>query len=243
MPFHQRMSYLGELDIDCRQGGFWVTPEQLRQLQHNLPAQPCLLGLDDYRSTAVLMLLLLLEGEHHFVLQERHPEIPQGGEICFPGGVFDPGQDADLEQTALRETVEELGIGRDRISMVGHLGTLVTSMGVTVDAYVGIGRFKGLEELRINDSEVRSVFTVPVSFFENAPPEEYEAVVRVHPVCVDERTGQNVVLFPAGHLGLPERYTRPWGATRQRILVYRAGQHMVWGITARLIYELIGRMK
>jgi hypothetical protein len=44
-------------------------------------------------------------------------------------------------------------------------------------------------------------------------------------------------------LGLPERYTRPWGANRHRILVYRAGQRMVWGITARLIYELIRMMK
>lgn len=220
-----------------------MTPEQLRQLHKNLPAQPYLLGLDDYRSTAVLMLLLLLDGEYHFVLQERHPEIPQGGEICFPGGLFDPDQDADLEQTAIRETVEELGIPQDWITTVGALGTLVTSMGATVDAYVGIGRFKGLEELRINDSEIKSAFIVPVSFFENSLPEKYEAVVRVHPTCVDERTGQDVALFPAGHLGLPERYTRPWGTTRHRILVYRAGKRLVWGITARLIYELVRRMK
>lgn len=220
-----------------------MTPEQLRHLHDNLPAQPCLLGMEDYRSTAVLMLLLLLDGEYHFVLQERHPEIPQGGEICFPGGLFDPDHDADTEQTAIRETVEELGIPQERIAVVGALGTLVTSMGSTVDAYVGIGRLKGLEELRINDREVNSVFTVPVSYFENTPPEEHETVVRVHPTCVDERTGQETILFPAGQLGLPERYTRPWGAGRHRILVYRVGQRMVWGITARLIYELVRRMK
>jgi hypothetical protein len=60
---------------------------------------------------------------------------------------------------------------------------------------------------------------------------------------VDERTGLETILFPAGQLGLPERYSRPWGATRHRILVYRAGQRMVWGITAQLIYELIRRIK
>ena len=170
-----------------------MTPEQLRRLHDNLPAQPCLLGLEDYRSTAVLMLLLLLDGEYHFVLQERHPEIPQGGEICFPGGLFDPDHDADTEQTAIRETVEELGIPQERIAVVGALGTLVTSMGATVDAYVGIGWLKGLEELRINGSEVNSVFTVPVSYFENTPPEEYKTVVREHPTCVDERTGHHSV--------------------------------------------------
>ncbi len=220
-----------------------MTPAQLKQLQNNLPEQPGLLGREDYRSTAVLMLMMLLNGEYHFVLQERHPEIPQGGEICFPGGLFDSGLDANTGQTAIRETVEELGIPQERIAMVGALGTLVTSMGATVDAYVGVGRFKGLDELRINDSEVRAVFSIPVSCFESAPPEEYQVLVQVHPTHVDERTGQETILFPAGQLGLPERYSRPWGVTRHRILVYRAGGHMVWGITARLIYELVRRLK
>ena len=219
-----------------------MTPGQLKQLLNNLPAQPCLLGLDDYRSAAVLMLLLLLDGEYHFVLQERHPEIPQRGEICFPGGLFDSDHDVDTWQTAIRETVEELGLTPDQIDVVGALGTLVTSMGAIVDAYVGIGRFKGLEELRINASEVNSVFTVPVACFENMLPEEHEVAVCVHPTWVDD-TGQETILFPAGQLGLPERYTRPWGAVRHRILVYRAGQHMVWGMTARLIFELIRLMK
>jgi 8-oxo-dGTP pyrophosphatase MutT (NUDIX family) len=218
-----------------------MTPEQLRPLQKNLSAQPELLGREDYRSTAVLLLLMLLDNEYQFVLQERHPEIPQGGEICFPGGLFDPGQDADTEQTAIRETVEELGITPERITMVGALGTLFTSM-ATVDAYVGVGGFQGLDELRINSSEVESVFAIPVSRFESGPPQEYQALVRVHPVRLDERTGQETVLFPAAELGLPERYTRPWGANRHRILVYRVDGHTVWGITARLIYEFIRRL-
>lgn len=220
-----------------------MRPEHLEQLRNNLAAQPGLLARDEYVNTAVLMLLLLREGEYHFVLQERSPEIPQGGEICFPGGMFDPGQDADLEQTAVRETVEELGIAPERISVVGALGTLVASMGATVDAYLGIARIRGLDELRINRSEVQSVFTIPVAHFEDSQPEEYQTLVRVHPSCIDEETGQETILFPAGQLGLPERYRRPWGSARSRILVYRVDGHMVWGITAKLIHELLQMLR
>jgi 8-oxo-dGTP pyrophosphatase MutT (NUDIX family) len=188
------------------------------------------------------MLLMLLDGEYHFVLQERQPKIHQGGEICFPGGVFDSGQDEDTVQTAIRETVEELGIPEEQVLMVGALGALDTSMGAIVDAYVGVYLHQGLDQLQINSSEVNSVFTIPVSHFENAPPEEYQALVRVHPTYTDECTGQERILFPAGQLGLPERYTRPWDSGGYRILVYRMGPRMIWGVTARLIYELIRRM-
>ncbi len=220
-----------------------MIPEQLEPLQHRLSDQPGLLGREDFISTAVLMLLMLLDGEYHFLLEERPLEIRQGGEICFPGGQFDPARDTNTRQTATRETSEELGIPEERVTVVGALGTLINAAGIAVDAYVGLGLFRGLDELQINDSEVKSVFTIPVSRFESASPEEYHALGRMHPTCVDERTGQERILLPAGQLGLPERYTRPWGATQHRILVYHLDGHTVWGITARLIYELIRRLK
>jgi 8-oxo-dGTP pyrophosphatase MutT (NUDIX family) len=221
-----------------------MTPEQMNGLQYNLSAQPGLLGREDYRSAAVLMLLMLRDGEYHFVLEERHPEIRQGGEISFPGGQFDLGRDVDTGQTAIRETVEELGIPEERLSVVGALGTLVNAAaGMTVDAYVGVGMFQDLDELQINDSEVKSVFAVPVSGFERSSPEEYHTLVQVHPTCVDESTGQERILLPAEQLGLPERYTRPWGTTQHRVLVYHIDGYMVWGTTARLIYEMIRRLK
>ncbi|WP_028990910.1 NUDIX hydrolase [Thermacetogenium phaeum] len=220
-----------------------MTGEQLMQLQHRLSDRPGLLGREDHLNTAVLMLLMPVDGEYHFVLEERQLEIPQGGEICFPGGAFDPEQDADTVQTAIRETVEELGIAKERLELLGALGTLYTSMGAIVDAYVGVCRLRGLDELRINTSEVKSAFTIPVSRFENTSPEEYRALVRVHPTYTEENTGQVRILFPSAELGLPKRYSRPWGSRTHRILVYRMGPRIVWGVTARLIYELLRRMR
>ena len=61
----------------------------------------------------------------------RHP-----GEISFPGGRQDPGE--DLRETALRETEEEVGLPREDVELVGALppvGTFVT--GYRVHPFVG----------------------------------------------------------------------------------------------------------
>jgi coenzyme A diphosphatase NUDT7 len=135
-----------------------MTREQLMLLQHKLSDQPTLLDREDHVNTGVLMLLKFLNNEYHFVLEERQLEIRQGGEICFPGGVFEPKQDTDTGQTAVRETVEELGIPEEQLELIGALGTLHTSMGAIVDAYVGVCHLQNLDELQINPSEVKSGF-------------------------------------------------------------------------------------
>jgi hypothetical protein len=112
-----------------------------------------------------------------------------------------------------------------------------------VDAFVGIADIKSLDEIEPNRDEVASVFSVPVSFFEAHAPREYHALLKVHPTDVDETTGKEVVLFPALELGLPERYTKPWGGMKHMIYVYDVGQEMIWGITARFVVDIVNRLK
>jgi 8-oxo-dGTP pyrophosphatase MutT (NUDIX family) len=210
-------------------------------LKDNLPDCPNILGKNDYRNTAILVLLAFLNGEYHFIFQKRGPNVRQNGEVSFPGGGCHP-EDVSVQATAVRETVEEMGIPADRLNIIGQLDTLIAPLGATVDAFVAIADIRGLDEFRPNADEVSAVFSVPVSFFETHEPQRFEAALRVHPSVIDEETGEETVLFPARELGLPERYARPWGNLRHTILLYRVGQETIWGVTARFVADVVARI-
>jgi 8-oxo-dGTP pyrophosphatase MutT (NUDIX family) len=141
-------------------------------------------------------------------------------------------------ETAVREACEELGINRNQISIIGCIDTLVGSMGVTVDSYLSELKINSIGELNIDKSEVEKVFSVPVSFFIQNPPESYELNIEVHPFCTDEN-GRRVELFPARELKLPERYYNSWQVRKHKVWVYKTGEGVIWGITAALIKEVI----
>ena len=72
---------------------------------------------------AVLILLFVNEKDIYFPLIERVSyEGPHGWQISLPGGKKDP-QDFSLEDTALRECFEEIGIGQE-IEILGKLTSL-----------------------------------------------------------------------------------------------------------------------
>jgi peroxisomal coenzyme A diphosphatase NUDT7 len=214
-----------------------VTDLNLRKLGRLLPKAPGIMGKGDYVNSSVMVPLLRAGGEYHLLFEKRSGSIRQGGEICFPGGLFDPEKDKTPVDTALREAREEVGIGAEKVRLIGRLDTHITPMGITVDPVVALVDMK--EELVINRSEVESVFILPVSFFKNTSVETYGAVTYVHPETSDENGGTKM-LFPAKELGLPEKYHKPWGGHRHRIYVYKTGFGIIWGITARVIKELIG---
>lgn len=214
----------------------------LEGLKRKLPLVPGINGKDEYFNSAVLVLLILVDGEFHFVFEKRAALIRQAGEICFPGGKFDPEKDASYQDAAIRETEEELGIVVEKIRVIGPLDTVISSMGTTVDAFLGILDVKSLEDLRINSAEVERIFTVPVSYFEKTEPETYQVTLEVHPSYITQ-SGEEVITFPAKELGLPERYYKQWGNVRSNIFVYRVDDVTIWGITARLIKDVVVRIK
>ena len=63
----------------------------------------------------MLVPLFEADGETPVVLIKRPETMPSHqGEIAFPGGKFEPGVDADLRATALREAHEEIGLDPGR---------------------------------------------------------------------------------------------------------------------------------
>ena len=75
---------------------------------------------------AVMLLLYPKDGEFCVLLNKRSMTVEHHkGEMSFPGGARDP-EDADFEDTARRETEEEMGIARDDITILGRLDDNVT---------------------------------------------------------------------------------------------------------------------
>lgn len=75
------------------------------------------------RQGAVLLLLYRKEGTVHLILTRRRDDLnAHAGQISFPGGRREPVE--SLEQAALRETREEVGINPATISILGELTPL-----------------------------------------------------------------------------------------------------------------------
>ncbi|MGM0471586.1 MAG: NUDIX hydrolase [Bacillota bacterium] len=217
--------------------------EDLTELLQQLPKQSSgILGKEEYYfNSAVAILLVKQAGEYHFLFQQRAADIRQEAEVCFPGGKHDPISDSNYQQTAIRETSEELGVSTEKIEVRGRLDTLVAAMGATVDSFVTILQVEDLSELDINPVEVAEVFTLPVSYFIEHQPQEYQVRLEVQPSYVDEN-GEEVTIFPADELDVPDRYTKPWGGRRYNIYLYRIKDRTIWGITAQLIREFIRQL-
>ncbi len=214
----------------------------LKRLKEVLPRHPNILGKEKFFNAAVLIPLVEKDGEYSFLFQKRSPHIRQGGEICFPGGEYEPTTDENCMQTAIRETQEELGVNREQIEIVGRLDTLISPRGITVDSFIGILKIPSLDVLKLDRYEVDRVFLLSVSWFEQHEPKVFRVKTEVKPYYYNDK-GEKVVLFPAKDLGISEKYSKPWDGMEYRVLVYETPEDVIWGITADLVYEVIRKIQ
>lgn len=211
------------------------------KLLNNIGYDAGIQGRTDFFNSAVMVLLVYLNGEYHFVFQKRSQNIRQSGEICFPGGKHEDGDQTFL-QTALRETCEELGIHPERIRVAGRLDTIVAPMGAIIEPYVGIADIN-MTDLQVNKDEVESIIPIPISYFLDNEPEHHFVLIKMHPYYVDGKKDEEVVLLPSDQLGLPETYRKPWGSFKYPVYVYKTDHGVIWGITARIIFTFIEKLK
>ena len=106
---------------------------------------------------AVLVPIVDRGSELTVILTRRTDDLPDhAGQISFPGGRQEPG-DGGPEGAALRETEEEIGLGRAHVTLLGRLDEYVTGTGFSVIPVVGLveppftltpGRARGRRDLR-----------------------------------------------------------------------------------------------
>lgn len=134
--------------------------EDLSRLRSRLAATP-----DEERTpgdlpAAVLVPLVAGEEGWRLVFTLRSEDLPSHrGEISFPGGRVDPGEDSLA--AALREAHEELGIDPAHIEIIGRLPRVATVVsGYSIDPWIGV--VPGTE-FRPNPVEIAEVIEVSLA--------------------------------------------------------------------------------
>ena len=185
--------------------------------------QPGLLGAR--HSYAVLCPLVERPDGLHLLFEVRARNLSQGGEVCFPGGRMEAGETP--AQCALRETEEELSIPAAEVSLLGTPDFICNQMGFLLRPVLGLVSPAGFAALRPSPAEVAEAFTAPLSFFAETAPEpwRYELVPQVPED------------FPYESVGIPRDY--PWNHGWVDVPVWYWQGHAVWGMTARLVQDLI----
>ena len=173
------------------------------------------------RESAVLLPFVAKPEGWHLLFEIRASGLrSQPGEICFPGGGIEPGESP--EQAARRETCEELLLEPQQVELWGAADLLHTPSGLTVSPYLGcLNGYEGT----FSAQEVEQVFTVPVAWLMEHPPEVY----RSKSTTVPEPD------FP--YYKVPGGQAYPWRSGRWPIYFYPEYQgHLIWGMTAKILY-------
>lgn len=129
---------------------------------------------DELVPAAVLVPLVDRSGTVTTIFTQRTAHLAShAGQISFPGGHAE-ADDLSPEDTALRETEEEIGLDRSRIRIIGRLDEYITRTGFSVTPVVGL--VAPPFEITPDPGEVDDVFEVPLAFLMD--PANHERHVR-----------------------------------------------------------------
>lgn len=196
--------------------------EKIRERFMNRKAKP----LDIKKEYAVLIPLMELEGDLNIIYELRSKELnKQPGEISFPGGAVEPGE--SYEEAAVRETMEELNIGRENIEVLGEMDFLVSYADIVIYVYVGVIKGLNVNEILPSKAEVDHIFTVPLDFLLTTEPELY---------YLELTTGLNEE-FPYNLIPNGKQYK--WRVGNQSVYFYHYNEYNIWGFTAKVTKRFI----
>ncbi|MGX5839563.1 CoA pyrophosphatase [Mesorhizobium sp. ArgA1] len=126
------------------------------------PGHPRLTQLKALRDAAVLIPVVDHGRDATVLLTKRAERLrSHSGQVAFPGGTID-ATDPTPEAAALRETFEEIGLGQDRIEIIGRMPDYVAGSGYRIAPVLAI--VKPGFTLSLNADEVDAAFEVPLSF-------------------------------------------------------------------------------
>ena len=182
--------------------------------------------MDRSAQFAVLVPLVEQEGELHLLYEVRASTLQrQPGEVCFPGGHMEAGE--TIEECALRETQEELGIPPHAVHVLGPLDFICHRSGFVLYPILALVDSQAVKHIAPNTAEVDRVMLVPVSGLSKMPPEEYHLELLPTPATD----------FPYERIGIPRDY--PWNRGVDNGYIYSWPEKTIWGLTARITRHVL----
>ena len=179
------------------------------------------------REYSVMLLITEIDGEEHLVLEKRASTLKsQPGDICLPGGSIDPGESP--VEASLRETMEELGVNKEEIELIGPMDYFISPYGQTM--YPFVARIHHTD-FQPNPDEVDRLILVPLSFFEKKSPLIYE-------IDMTAKMGED---FPYHLIENGKDY--PFRKATNKQYFYKYGDIVIWGFTAQIVKSFIDLLK
>ena len=118
----------------------------------------------DLIHASVLILIFKSDNGYEVLFTERtHKVEHHKGQISFPGGAVEP-DDRDFEETALRESYEEVGLLQDDVKVLGRLDDELTSASNFI-VHPFVGKIPHPYDFEINEDEVERIISVPLDLF------------------------------------------------------------------------------
>jgi 8-oxo-dGTP pyrophosphatase MutT (NUDIX family) len=168
-------------------------------------------GVQVTEAAVMVPLVHRAEGLQVLLTQRTSHLSDHAGQISFPGGRVE-ATDANREDTALRETEEEIGLARARVEVLGRLPEYEIPSGFRITPIVGW--IEPPFELKLDPFEVSSVFEAPLAHF-----------------LEHSRYQRREYRFKGRHrhyLAIPYQGRYIWGATAG--MLYSLGQMLCSGV-------------
>ncbi len=185
--------------------------------------------IDDDLRFSVLLPLIEIDGEIHLIYEVRSESIRQPGEISFPGGKIEENESP--EYAAVRETHEELKIDEDNIEILAEMDYATSKSGSFVYTFLGHIKNTDTSKINYNRDEVSELFFVPLSYFLENEPEKY--YMNYYPKADND--------FPYHMVNDGKNYN--WESIRYPVYFYKFKDYIIWGLTAKITYSFINKIK
>lgn len=117
--------------------------------------------IEKAKKAAVLALIVPVNNMPHFILIKRNNYVGvHSGQMAFPGGKPEK-EDIDLQTTATRETLEEIGVTTQEIKIISHLSNVyIQPSNFLVTPFLGY--CENLPDFNIDEKEVNKIIIVNI---------------------------------------------------------------------------------